>query len=129
MCKQYISNESITCPNEDCYNLQYMNPTAQQNWIKPFFNMTINISDHTGTLVNCKLYNKFAESVIRVNVHDFIRLSDDEKSSIKWNILLERCAVKLMIRKRSVCRSKTLISVVECSPINQAVIAKDLKIY
>lgn len=89
----------------------------------------MNISDHTGTLVNCKLYNKFAEGVIGVNVNQFIELSDDEKGLLKWSILLERCLVKLVIRKKSVCRSKTLVSVVECSPINPAEIAKDLRIY
>lgn len=89
----------------------------------------MNITDHTGTLVNCKLYNKFAEKVMTISVHDFMRLSDDEKGNLKWKILLERFAVKIVIRKRSVCRSKTLISVVDISPINPSIVASNLKIY
>lgn len=89
----------------------------------------MNISDHTGTLVNCKLYNKFAEVVMKVNVQDFMGLTDDQKGAIKWAILLERCAVKLVIRKKSVCRAKTLVSVVEVTPVNPTEIAKELKIY
>lgn len=106
-----------------------MNLTAQQSCIKTFFNINMNITDHTGTLVNCKLYNKFAEGVVGVNVHEFIQLTDEDKGLLKWSILLERCTVKLVIRKKSVCRSKTLVSVVECSPINPKLIVKDLKIY
>lgn len=89
----------------------------------------MDISDHTGTLINCKLYNKFAEKVIGVNVHNFIEMSDDEKGSLKWNILLERCAVKLVVRKKSVCRARTLISVVDCAVINPNQVSRELKIY
>lgn len=128
LCKNYIRLEDINCTNEECYCLQYMNPNAP-SLIKIFFNITMEFSDHTGTLGNCKLYNRFAENLFGMNVEQFLDLDDTQKGILKWKIQLERCAVKLVIKKRSIIRARPVISVVECTAVSLEEVAKNLKTY
>lgn len=46
---------------------------------------------------------------------NFDSLSEDQKTILKWNFLMERCAVRILVLKASHGRRQPCISVVSCN--------------
>lgn len=89
----------------------------------------IDISDHTDTIKNCRLIGVVAERMIGHTVETFKMLNDAEKSAIKWQYLLERCTIKLMIKRKSIIRSQTFVQILDCSVADPMEVLNKIKAY
>lgn len=105
------------------------------------FNVRIDLSDHTGSLKNCRLSPEAAEAVLGCSVctannvlkiqitnhcfrhyilifpqvSQFDSLTDEQKTMLKWNFLFERCAARILVLKASHERRQPYISIVSCT--------------
>ncbi|KAK5646523.1 hypothetical protein RI129_004987 [Pyrocoelia pectoralis] len=85
-----INNDTNSCSNDECIGFQH-------NETLTTFNLHLMLTDHTGSLVNCRLYGKTAETVLNCTVQQFLAMTDEEKSALKWKLLMERCAVRIHV--------------------------------
>jgi len=53
----------------------------------------------------------------------------DERTEMKWKLLLQRCAVRVMVLCKSNNRPRPLISLLACAPVETAVVSAKLPIY
>lgn len=70
MCNQRVALLSETCSNSECaasLNPQAESLTSQQR-IKTQYELTISLSDYTGTVENCRLAEKSAEDMFGCKV-------------------------------------------------------------
>lgn len=111
ICKSWIKNNS-PCGNADCPST--FENVASDNDIS--FDIKIDLSDHTGTLLNCRLTGAAAEHVLECTVDQFIKMTFDQKRQLKWKFLLERCAVRIMVLLLN--RRTPLISIISCSRVD-----------
>jgi meiosis-specific with OB domain-containing protein len=86
------------------------------------------LSDHTGT-ISCRLMGKHGEMLLGRTVEEFLTLSDAEKAALKWRCLLERCAIKMIVKRKSAECTKNMINIVECVLANPEEVAEKIKIY
>ncbi|GAB0099985.1 Protein hold'em [Sergentomyia squamirostris] len=121
-CKNMCKGE---CQNVDCITLQFQ--TSQQNSFT--FSIVMDLSDHSGTLVNCHVTQDAAEKLLNMSAKDFINLTIDERTELKWKTLLERCAVKIVVRKTTSYRPRIWIGIVECLSVDSADVADKIKMY
>lgn len=103
------------------------------------FDLRVNLSDHTGSLVNCRLTGEIAERVLNCKVKkmqlikfiksvflifevgQFTGMTDTEKCHLKWKYLMERCAIRILAL--CVYGTNPLYSILSCelaSPIDVA---------
>ncbi|KAJ1523014.1 hypothetical protein ONE63_002149 [Megalurothrips usitatus] len=92
------------------------------------FNIRINLSDHTGTLKNCRLTADAAELVLGCTAPQFDSMSSDQKILLKWNLLLEHCAARILVLKASHERRQPYISLVSCNIADLAEVASRLPV-
>ncbi|XP_059608146.1 protein hold'em [Phlebotomus argentipes] len=121
-CKKIINGE---CAEADCALLQFNG--SQMNIVT--FEILVDLSDHTGTLANCRLVSDAAERLLGLTPGQFLLLSPDQRSQLKWATLLERCAVKVVVRKKSIFRPRMWIGVVECRLADCEDVARNIKVY
>lgn len=126
-CKQKLY--STECENTDCIVLQYgssgqTNPKSFEN-----FEINVNISDHTDTIKNCRLIGTVAERMIGHTIVTFNMLTDIDRTAIKWQYLLERCTIKLLIKRKSIIRSQTFVQIVDCCVADSAEVFNKIKVY
>ncbi|KAM8798531.1 meiosis-specific with OB domain-containing protein [Eudromia elegans] len=57
------------------------------------FDILVDVSDHSGTLSSCYLSHCVAEEALGCTVHDFLTLTEDKKTALKWHLLLERSKI------------------------------------
>ncbi|KAK3914787.1 Meiosis-specific with OB domain-containing protein [Frankliniella fusca] len=117
-CYKVTSLEN-SCSNPDC-------PVEQgSEMFVPcrMFNIRIDLSDHTGTLKNCRLTAEAAETVLGCTVAQFDCMSEEQKTVLKWNFLMERCAARILVLKASHERRQAYISLVACSVADAAEVA------
>ncbi|KAL6084681.1 hypothetical protein STEG23_024747 [Scotinomys teguina] len=87
----YIVNEaSNTCTvcNKDSSRL------------KPFFlsfDVLVDLTDHTGTLHSCSLTGSIAEETLGCTVNEFLAMTSEQKTKLKWQFLLERSKIYIKL--------------------------------
>lgn len=89
----------------------------------------MDLTDHTGTFTNCRLMRDAAAKLIGMSPEEFLKLPPQQKTNLKWKILLERCAVKVVVRKKSVYRPRMWIGIVECVLADHDDVAKNIKVF
>ncbi|KAK4813439.1 hypothetical protein QYF61_005387 [Mycteria americana] len=57
------------------------------------FDILVDLTDHTGTLYSCYLSDCVAEETLGCTVHEFLTLTEDKKTALKWQLLLERSKI------------------------------------
>ncbi|XP_054098394.1 meiosis-specific with OB domain-containing protein isoform X2 [Callithrix jacchus] len=78
------------------------------------FEMLIDLTDHTGTLHSCSLTGSVAEETLGCTVNEFLAMTDEQKTALKWQFLLERSKVYLKFVVSHRARSGLKISVLSC---------------
>uniref|UniRef100_A0A1B0D4X2 MEIOB-like N-terminal domain-containing protein n=1 Tax=Phlebotomus papatasi TaxID=29031 RepID=A0A1B0D4X2_PHLPP len=121
-CKRITDGD---CSDTNCVNLQFQ--TSQKNSLT--FEILMDLTDHTGTSTNCRLMRDAAEKLIGMSPEEFLKLSPQQKTNLKWKTLLERCAVKVVVRKKSVYRPRMWIGIVECVLADHDDVAKNIKVF
>uniref|UniRef100_A0A182PL66 MEIOB-like N-terminal domain-containing protein n=1 Tax=Anopheles epiroticus TaxID=199890 RepID=A0A182PL66_9DIPT len=113
-----------TCTKFDCPA-----STAPDAHRESFFDITVDLTDHTGTLTGCRMVSRVAETVLGCDVGTFLRQTDAQRTVLKWKFLLDRCAVRLIVKKRSAVRFQNLFSIVGCTVADPAEVEAKLKVY
>ncbi|XP_065085636.1 protein hold'em [Ochlerotatus camptorhynchus] len=120
-CKSLLRASDPKCPRDECLPNPYN--------INTYFDLPVDISDHTGTLANCRLVSQAAENTLNCNVEAFLKMGDVQKGKLKWCFLLERCALKLVIKRKSPIRFQTVYSIVECRVAKAHEVEMKIKVY
>ncbi|XP_028332422.1 meiosis-specific with OB domain-containing protein [Gouania willdenowi] len=90
-CKFLVSEDMQSCTNSSCQGRdQVLSATTG-------FDLLVDLTDHTGTLQACALRSPVAETTLGCTTTDFMGLTDEERTSMKWRYLLERCKVHVKI--------------------------------
>uniref|UniRef100_A0A182QIV0 MEIOB-like N-terminal domain-containing protein n=1 Tax=Anopheles farauti TaxID=69004 RepID=A0A182QIV0_9DIPT len=123
-CRTIVREPGPTCPKYDCPGHDTRTPSRE-----PFFDITVDLTDHTGTLSGCRMVGRVAETVLKCDAATFVRYSEAQKTSLKWRLLLDRCAVRLIVKRRSAVRFQTLFSIVDCTVADPVEVEAKLKVY
>uniref|UniRef100_A0A8C4SET4 Meiosis-specific with OB domain-containing protein n=1 Tax=Erpetoichthys calabaricus TaxID=27687 RepID=A0A8C4SET4_ERPCA len=94
-CRFEINEKAGTCINETC--IDSGNPV--QAIMR--FDLLVDLTDHTGTLQSCNLSGNSAEEMLNYTVDNFLNLTEDQKTSLKWQFLLERCKIFVKVTRFS----------------------------
>uniref|UniRef100_A0AAQ5XNP9 MEIOB-like N-terminal domain-containing protein n=1 Tax=Amphiprion ocellaris TaxID=80972 RepID=A0AAQ5XNP9_AMPOC len=79
------------------------------------FDLLVDLSDHTGTLQACYLRSPVAEKTLGCTVKEFISLTDDERTAMKWRLLLERCKIYVKILPSTKIKTGVRGTILACS--------------
>lgn len=120
-CKTLLRISDNKCQREECQGTHYH--------ININFDIPVDITDHTGTLANCRLMSQAAENTLHCKVEAFLKMGDAQKGKLKWRYLLERCAVKLVIKRKSPVRFQTLYTILDCSVASPKEVGSKIKVY
>ncbi|XP_077130538.1 meiosis-specific with OB domain-containing protein [Ranitomeya variabilis] len=88
--------------------------------------LQVDISDHTGTLSG-NLSGVAAEDTLSCTVDGFFNLTENQKTSLKWNFLLERCKIYLKAAIASNSRNGLRVTILSCKAADPNEAAKHTK--
>ncbi|KAM4026510.1 meiosis-specific with OB domain-containing protein isoform 1-T3 [Anomaloglossus baeobatrachus] len=88
--------------------------------------LQVDVSDHTGTLSG-NLSGVAAEDTFSCTVDGFFNLSEDQKTSLKWNFLLERCKIYLKASIASNSKNGLRVTILSCKAADPNEAAKYTK--
>jgi meiosis-specific with OB domain-containing protein len=125
-CRSYMRLFSDYCEKSEC--IDKFTAGTFRHLVDLVFDIEVGISDHTGTLM-CRLTGKHAETLLRCTVEEFLAMADEDKAALKWQHLLERCAIKLVVKRKSAELSKHMITIVDCVLANSDEVAERISIY
>ncbi|XP_050336423.1 protein hold'em [Bactrocera neohumeralis] len=94
-----------------------------------FFNINVQFSDHTGTLVEARFSGAIAERVLALTPNEYQTLSDHEKAQCKWKFLLDYFEVKLLVRKESAVRRQMSVIVMDMRAIQIPELAEKICVF
>ncbi|KAL6095296.1 meiob [Pungitius sinensis] len=108
-CKFLVTEDAQSCSNASC-------PGRDQALLAATgFDLLVDFTDHTGTLQACCLRSPVAEKTLGCTTEEFTRLTDDERTVMKWKFLLERCKIYVKIVPSPKQRSGTRGVLLDCS--------------
>ncbi|KAA0725293.1 Meiosis-specific with OB domain-containing protein [Triplophysa tibetana] len=108
-CKFQITEDGQTCSNPACPS------QGQQLQVTSGFEVLVDISDHTGTLKTCSLTGTVAEKTLGCKTEEFMCLSESQRTTMKWTLLLERCKIYLKVLSSPKTRSGMKASILSCA--------------
>ncbi|XP_057682465.1 meiosis-specific with OB domain-containing protein [Corythoichthys intestinalis] len=108
-CKFLVEEGTQYCTNQLC-------PGRGQAFSSTVgFDLMVDLTDHTGTLHACTLRSPVAEAMLGCTTQQFTRLTDNERTALKWKFLLERCKIYVKILPSTRTKSGFLAVVLACS--------------
>lgn len=81
------------CRNESCVTRN----EPEKFLVEQFYDMQVSLSDHTGTLDQCRVSHTALEAMLGMSVEAFQNLNSEDITEIKWSWLMERCKVRLKL--------------------------------
>lgn len=93
------------------------------------YDLSVDLTDHTGSLRKCRIGADLAETMLGHSLDVFAILSSERRGEIKWKWLLERCTLKMVVKRKSVVRSQPVICIVDCVVAKQADVLGHIKMY
>ncbi|XP_069761505.1 meiosis-specific with OB domain-containing protein isoform X2 [Narcine bancroftii] len=108
-CRFLIDAGSNVCTNPSC-SFGTMNSSN----IITNFDFWVDVSDHTGTLRSCNLTGNTAEKTLGYTIDEFCCLTEEQKTSLKWNFLLERCKIYLKLVPSGNARNGIRTNMLSC---------------
>lgn len=91
------------------------------------YNIVLNVSDHSGTLVNCCISDKYATALFGCTATEFKQLPDSRIDDIKMAYYLERVVIKMMVKPKS--RTDYAVNVLSIGSETPQTMATQMKIY
>ncbi|XP_014772009.1 meiosis-specific with OB domain-containing protein [Octopus bimaculoides] len=113
-CMFLMSAESPICLNSNC-------ESTYDNMKSPIikFYLTISFSDCTDTIRKCFINNDLVENLLNISAAQFIQLSENRKTELKWKVLFERFKIYFKIqRQQESNRQPHRIKVLHCMPVD-----------
>ncbi|KAJ8917450.1 hypothetical protein NQ315_005497 [Exocentrus adspersus] len=120
-CKAMMNG--LQCENSECLTA-FDNEVTEPEIV---FAIKVMLTDHTGTLTNCRFSGLAAEQALNCTAQEFSNMSDDEKCVLKWKYLMERCAVRIAVL--FIGRQNPIISIVHLTLANTLEVARRLPVY
>ncbi|XP_035799045.2 meiosis-specific with OB domain-containing protein isoform X2 [Amphiprion ocellaris] len=108
-CKFLVSVDMLSCTNQLCPGRDQVFSTTTG------FDLLVDLSDHTGTLQACYLRSPVAEKTLGCTTEEFISLTDDERTAMKWRLLLERCKIYVKILPSTKIKTGVRGTILACS--------------
>lgn len=125
-CRQKIHENFSACQREDCSRMEM---APGQHAFTKSFDIAVDLSDHTGTVTGCRLMDEAAEKLLGFGWDVFELISESDRTASKWKYLMKRCTAKLLIKKKTVCRPRQFISILELRLSTMEEIANHVKLY
>lgn len=94
-CKRFIQRNRNSCENVNCNLIDTKGPQTVDR-----IYLAISFADHSGTL-NCRIIDENAEQILGQTAQSLKLLTDDELDAIFNRFILERFAIKVLIRPKS----------------------------
>ncbi|KAI6054236.1 meiosis-specific with OB domain-containing protein [Marmota monax] len=92
----------------------------------PSFHMLVDLTDHTGTLHSCSLTGSVAEETLGCTVNEFLVMTDEQKTALKWQFLLERSKIYVKFSLSHRARGGLRISILSCKLADPAEASRNL---
>lgn len=126
-----MSTLALHCNNDDCtiQTSSYESNCRTAAMYSDSYNIRMSLSDFTETLDTCRMFGATAERILGRPVNEFLKLTDVERSKLKWQFLLERCKLKLMIKRKTAIRRFVSITVLDCAVADMKEVLTDIKGY
>lgn len=116
----------VECMEGVCLELRYQ--TSDTTYQVYYFRM--DLSDHTGTISNCRLMDAEAERTLNnCSAEQFHASEWSQRCSLKWKYLMERCRVKVVAYKRTAYRPYSFVRIVELTLADHGEVLDVMKIY
>ncbi|KAH9502522.1 hypothetical protein Btru_068890 [Bulinus truncatus] len=97
-CKKPTQKETnYICGNPDCSGGDF--DLFGINCVNFDYRMSINLTDHTGTLEYCHIPSHIAAQLLGYKPKEFQSLPNSQKTNLKWTFLFERVKAVLKMRK------------------------------
>lgn len=125
-CRCALKENLNYCERETCIDLQLS--TSDIKFTK-ILDIGIDLTDHTGTLLNCRLIDQFAEKILGYTVEEFEGLTENEIVNIKLKFFLQRCELKILFKKKTVIRTNHFISILDMKLASLEDVANKIKVY
>lgn len=109
-CQRLIANNRNECENDSCLMEFSLNYSGSR--VENFFNINIQLSDQTGTLIETRLSGVVADQLLGLNANAFQQLPERKKTELKWRFLLKYFEVKLLVKKPAAAMRKNLSIIV-----------------
>ncbi|KAM4697722.1 meiosis-specific with OB domain-containing protein [Rhinophrynus dorsalis] len=107
-CHYLITDSSDICTYSFCNEM-----SSEPKSVVASLDLRVDVSDHSGTL-SCNLSGNVAEETLSCTVDRFFNLTEDQKTTLKWNFLLERCKIYLKIVSSTNSRNGMRINILSC---------------
>ncbi|XP_025023166.1 meiosis-specific with OB domain-containing protein [Python bivittatus] len=78
------------------------------------FDLPVDLTDHTGTLHFCSLSDRIAEETLGYTVQEFQALTDIQKTTLKWQLLLERSKIYFKVILSTTARTGLRVKLLSC---------------
>lgn len=117
------------CQNDDCVILRSESLTGTEPNFVDTFNIAVDVTDHTGSLKSCRIGETLAESMLGHSLATFRTLSIQERGEIKWKWLLERCTLKMVVKRKTAIRSQSMVDIVDCIISKPTDVLNHIKMY
>lgn len=119
----------MQCNNDDCIILTSSFESSYRTaGYSDSYNIRVSLSDFTDTL-DTQMVGATAERIVGKPLIEFRALTDIERSKLKWKFLLERCKVKVIVKRKTAVRRTVSIIVLDCVVADVQEILTDIKAY
>ncbi|XP_029432605.1 meiosis-specific with OB domain-containing protein isoform X2 [Rhinatrema bivittatum] len=105
----YLINESNTCTYSFCNDM-----SSDAKSVTTSFELQVDLTDHTGTLQSCNLSSNVAEETLGCTVDKFLTLTEEQKTALKWSLLLERSKIYLKMFLSPSGRNGLRVNLLSC---------------
>ncbi|XP_054735170.1 protein hold'em [Anastrepha obliqua] len=114
-CTALLTRNQTICQSTRCQLAFSLNHDGEK--FEYFFNINVQFSDHTGTLLEARLSGAIAERVLLLTAQEYQTLGDQQKEEYKWKYLMNHFEVKLIVRKASAVRRQMSVLVVDMKAV------------
>nr|XP_033818427.1 meiosis-specific with OB domain-containing protein isoform X2 [Geotrypetes seraphini] len=108
-CRRLI-NESNTCTYCFCNDMS----SDSNKSVITSFDLQVDLTDHTGTLHSCNLSGNVAQEALGCKVDQFLTLTEEQKTALKWTLLLERSKIYLKMFLSPSGRNGLRVTLLSC---------------
>ncbi|XP_049978574.1 meiosis-specific with OB domain-containing protein isoform X3 [Alexandromys fortis] len=78
------------------------------------FDLLVDLTDHTGTLHSCSLTGSIAEETLGCTTNEFLAMTNEQRTKLKWQFLLERSKIYLKLISSHRARAGLKVSILSC---------------
>ncbi|XP_021004673.1 meiosis-specific with OB domain-containing protein isoform X1 [Mus caroli] len=78
------------------------------------FDVLVDLTDHTGTLHSCSLSGSIAEETLGCTINEFLAMTSEQKTKLKWQLLLERSKIYLKLILSHRARGGLKVTILSC---------------